>query len=1028
MPTDTIQLISAYGHLSDAHKTSIFLLISDDTFVSQLTLFVEKIWGETGDCVYVRGFVLDLLNGLLIEVLLGQDVFIVNNSLSVFGCCKQIFSPAGPLLDEVVEQLRELILLFQKTKMSTTLQGRTNTEIVVQWREPPNPQRCDKHYSNVALLPTNVNGDPVSVSEEHRVEDGYVHKLANEVVLSHTDFKLNGPVPLHWTRHYRSSYSGGWSCIANEALHVSQGWVNYFREDGVIVSFELPPIGKYSTNVTCGLILQRVFYSVFVIKGEGDTRRVFSGLYSTTLPSGAASEKSINSCFEETIPITQFENQYSEGWQFDYKSLAHGHHQLVGVKCGWGHDLAIEWNKSGFITRIVNKSDGKVLAQYDWDNTCLQSAVSDTKRRWQYAYLSNDPTLISTMTYPNGLDVQWKYDVKGQVQTSALEKHALQRVVLSQSQLKSESTYSYDKNHLLTSYADVEKNVTQYRYNEKGMLTAFIDPAGGGFSLSYDGQGRLREVTNALGASWSCEYNKKGDIEVFVDPEGVAYRINCVAGRPVSMSVDIESDAEASALSVQRYWQWDVCANLIMDSANGCLNQATYDAYGKLMQLADRGQEVVSFDYDPQNQLQKVSANGSTQLALMYHGSGMMSQIAKYSGQCVDLQFDDYGRLLDWKETVVSEKYTKTLSIQYDSQGRVTRLDYTGKNTDSLQFQYEKGPFPEACIDASGEESSLQFSEEGLLLNCDEQKATWQYDACGRQVYCFNNKQEVKTQYDALGRVQKHLEGNKVIQCTYQLGGQLAQYQSPLGKVEHAYNALGLRVSSAHSNGYVVTYRYSTLGMLERIEINDNAVLEYVRDAAGVELYRKQGAYQCAGDTSAARWVDDCFDRKLEEVTENIRLQPDSKNQPELIANLMFVLQLDRLDFPPLLQRCVKKLQDNGNPMRGIAKIPESSQIENGIVVHHPVSGEVLLVIYQNQVYFYENNCDPEWRDWNGNDVTLSGIRVAREYLPTKPLGDIDIKGVMKEPRGGMLWGFVTDGVASTVMNAVSITHKSKII
>ncbi|OUR94900.1 hypothetical protein A9Q81_14120 [Gammaproteobacteria bacterium 42_54_T18] len=1019
-PTEVIQLlsieVSAQGQLADAHKISIFLLLSDDTFTSTLRQFIEKLWQETDGCVCVRGFVLDLLNGLLIEALLGEGMFFVNGTLSLLDCCKQHFPPAALLLDEIVLQLQGIIPLFQQSKISTTLQGRTNTEIVVQWREPPNPQRCDRHYSNVALMPTNENG---------------------EVLLAHTDFELNGPVPLRWTRHYSSSYTGGWSCVANEAIHVSKGWVNYCREDGVIVSFELPPIGKYSTNITCGLILQRVFYSVFVVKGEGGVRRIFSGLYSTTLPPGetlAGRGKGTyvaESAIEEIIPLTQLENHHSEHWQFYYKRLDCDRHQLVRVKSSWGHEFAIEWNSSGYITRVVNKNDGKVLAQYDWGSNGLLRASTDIKRHWQYTYMPEDPRLISTMTDLGGTHIHWGYDAQGRVLISASGKNALQRIELSHSRLRSRSKfrseygskYSYDKNHLLTVYTDVDENVSQYRYNVEGMLSAFIDPAGGGFSLSYDDQGQVQEVTNALGESWGCEYNKQGVVEAIVDPEGVAYRINCVAGRPVSMSVDI--DVEANPLSVQRYWQWDTCANLIMDSANGPLNQATYDTYGKLTQLADRGQEVLSFDYNPHNQLRTVSANGAVQLALMYHGSGMVSQIAKASGQNIDLQFDDCGRLLGWTESVVSEKYTHSLSIQYDAEGRVSRLDCHGKNTESLQFQYEIGPLPSTCIDASGGEFQLAFSEKGLLLKCEERKLTWQYDACGRQVYRSNTKQEVKTQYDVLGRVVEHAEGKDVVQCVYQSRGQLAQYLSPLGKIEHTYNLLGFRVSTTHSKGYAVVYQYGAPGMLERIEINGNVVLEYIRDTAGVELYRKQGAYRCEGDTSAAHWVDTCFDSKTEEVIEELRLWPGNKHQLGVIEHLMIVLQLEVLNLPPLLQRKVRGLQDNNNPMRGVSKISESSQIENGIVVHHPVNGEPLLIIYQNQVYFYESNREPKWRDWNGNDVALNGIHVAREYLPINPLGDVDIKGVMKEPPSGMLWDFVTKGVATTVLNAVSLTYKS---
>jgi len=1052
-PIKIIQLLSDQDQLSEAHTISIFLLASDDTFVSMLAQFIENLWREIDDSVLVQGFVLDLLNGLLVEVLQGEDVFIVSDKLSLLGCCKPFFPPAVLLLDEIVVQLRELIPLFQKSKVSTTLQGRTNTEIVVQWREPPNPQRCDKHYSNVALMPVNGNGSVCGANDE--------------VVLAHTDFELNGPISLRWTRHYRSSYIGGWCCVANEVVHVSKGWVNYCREDGVTISFELPPIGKYSTNVTCGLVLQRVFCSVFIIKGAGDTQRVFSGVYSTTLPKGVPVT---GGSLEETIPLTQLKNQYSEAWSFYYQRVDQQPLKLVGVQSSWGHDVLIEWNASGHMTRVVNKNDGKVLAQYDWgssvkgssvrgssvrgDNGLLR-AVNDTKRHWQYTYLDNDESKISTMILPNGLKIQFPNSKTAGSKYVDVHNDELQR-------------YHYGKNHLLTSYTDAEENVRQYRYNAEGLLTAFIDPAGGGFSLSYDEQSRVQEVTNALGESWGCEYNKQGAVETFVDPEGVAYRINCNAGRPVSMSVDIEPDNEDSTdvdsteanstgvnstekpKFIQRYWQWDDCANFIMDSANGCLNQATYDHYGKLMQLADRGQDVLSFDYNAHDQLQKISANGMMQLAVMYHGSGMMTQVVNAIGHCVDVQFDDYGRLLGWKETLGTKVKTQlqgqsqeqSLSIQYDTMGRVLRLDSYGENTRNLQFKYEKGTLPYACVDTSGREFQLQFNGQGLLSKCEceiltqknknqnndkEQTITWQYDACGRQVYRSCSVYDVKTQYDVLGRAVEHLDGESVVQCAYQSRGQVAHYQSSLGKIEHTYNTLGYRESTTHSNGYVVTYQYGNSGVLASIEVNENVVLTYVRDSAGVELYRKAGAYECHGDSTVTDYVETCFDKTIEEVIEKIRLQRDEKGSPSFLAHMLFVLQLDMLDFPLLLQQQLKEFKGSDNPLRGIAKIPSSSQIEDGIVVHHPISGELLLVIYQNQVYFYENNNEREWRDWNGNEATLNGICVAKECLHIKPMGDVDITGVMKEanrePHHGMLWDFVTNGISSTVMNTISLSN-----
>lgn len=1045
-----LRLLVAYGKVSDEQIASAYLLLSDVALKSLFEQFLLTVWEQSGGCLYARAFVLDLINGLLIEVLLGRDALFTVGGLSLLDDCKQRFSSAALLLDEIVEQMRELIPLFYSCKLTTCQQGRTNSQIDIEWREPPNPQRCENHYANVALMPLNHDRDAVALGVENLIDNACVHGVTGELVLTQEDFVMNGPVPLVWNRYYRSSYPNGWCCFANVTLSVSKQWVSYCREDGVIIGFELPPIGKYSTNITSGLILQRIFYSVFVVKSADGLQRVFSGNYSQTLPSvngallsGRRTQQGLD--IVEDIPLTQITNAFSEHWNFCYKN-----NQLVAVKSSWGQALSIEWNTTGQITNIINKSSGQVLAEYQWVAGGLVSVVTMKKQCWQYHYLTQEEAnvasvleqrrLISTMQSPQGTETrfQWSYDrphgahqnaphntgysrwrcieksdvLQGcwQFQFVASEKRvfcqpvatAAQSIcwrysdkglvlsksigeeVVSRGSQKCQPShvlwqYEYDKNLQLTSHTDPLDNLTQYRYSPEGWLTAMIDPAGGGYSLAYDEHGRLQEYANALGHSWSCEYNLQGAIEQVVDPEGVAYRINCVSGLPVSLSVDGIDDLEPGG---HRYWQWDAGANLVMDSANGLLNQAVYGDSGNLILLADRGQSVLEFEHDQYCQLRKISANGVAQLIVNYHGAGMIGQVAKSNGQYVDLGFDDHGRLLNWKEA------EGTLTVTYDAQGRVQQLDCCGT---SIAFQYGNELLPEAYVDATGAVFLLYFDERGLLKECIEeqdpdQKKQWQYDACGRQVYRNDSSSEVKTQYDALGRVTEHLVAQKKpstsgangakIQCAYQSRGQLLQYCSPLGELEHEYDAQGFRIKSSYSKGYVIEYRYGAPGILANVTINGNGVLEIFRDGAGVELRRQQGGYlHHQQDDSACRFIDDMFEKKLVQSCK----QFGGTGQRDLFTYMIVALQLGTFHLPPTLRHQLENLSVNINPLRGIAKMPEDSQLEDGIVVPHPVHGEPLLLIYQNQVYFFSRDINSNWRDWHGKEAMEINITAGKE-------------------------------------------------
>jgi len=549
-------------------------------------------------------------------------------------------------------------------------------------------------------------------------------------------------------------------------------------------------------------------------------------------------------------------------------------------------------------------------------------------------------------------------------------------------------TYQYNANHHPVACTDAENNITQYRYSLEGFLTSKIDPAGGGYSLGYDGQGRLQEVCNALGESWGCEYDALGAVKSLTNSLGLAFRINCIAGLPVSLSTEGQSQVNGGA-DLRRYWQWDDYANLITNSGSGKLNQAEYDRFGNLVKLSDRGSVVVDIVRDEKLRLRQVLAEGRVLLATNYHSTGFIEHLEKTDEDSVRIAVDDYGRVLTWREMS-----GQCLSIEYDAEGRISQLFSHGASASvsatKIQLHYEGGVLPAAYVDARGRLYNIGFDRRGLMISCEDKELVgrevssnrqWQYDACGRQILCSDANNEMKTQYDALGRIVEHLVNDELIQCAYHPQGALAHYSSPNGTVDHEYDAYGFRVKTTFSRGFVVDYCYDVPGILSRVLINGSEVLEIFRDTVGVEEYRQQGAFKTQSPRDDInQYVDGVFDTLLKQTCSQMNVW----HQREFMPAMQRLLQLSEVIFPPLLQRAVNGFVSASNSQRELSQIPEETQLADGsIVIAHPVSGQPLLCILQNQMHFYDRSIDSGWRDWHGNEMAAIDVACINKVSST---------------------------------------------
>lgn len=1064
-PAKVLSEIATRHRLTPEMKAKAYLFCSDKLLIQGLLDFLHTIWLCHPAAAYAKAFVMDVVNGLVLQVTLDSEttqgvetaeVEIKENS--ALEQCRVLYPAIDLLLFELRAVYGELLQLFAQTKMSRKVRGRTGTDMKVEWREPPVQQRCLDHFATHLAPTTNLSGQHVSSmplyveSGGDCIDSGQVFGATGEVVMSEDDFTLAGPVPITWRRYYRSSNVKGWSFLSDEKLKITQGKVAYQQESSLIVMFDLPPIGKYAVNAAAGISLHRVFFSVFVIKSQGDADRHFSGEHSTIQPvvnglTGVFAD--MPELMNEEIPLVQIRNNYHQYWNFIYQDLC-----LVELSSSWGESIVISRDANGNITSVAKRVPSqhpRVLVTYQWGEEARLLAVDRQGDEWRYDYRAEEEghppsMLLASMASTAGKIVEFQWGMMGNHWRCLAKKTPTQcwsfhwdkstrtsmmqevegrdrktigmrtswlfdlcgRVIEKRMGDESSVAYGYSKNGQLVSVTNALGNRWQYRYMPDGGLSGWVDPAGGGYSAAFDSSGNLVEFSNALGESWGCEYDNKHQITSVVNPQGSAYRLNCLDGKPVSIST------ESGGHHWHRYWQRNSRGSITVDASNGLINQATYDDEGDLVELRDRELSLVRYQYDLYKRLVSIGTDVGSGLSLNYTAVGLIESIDA-GDQQVAMLFKA-GRLCGWHETGLDG-----LSIEYDSRDRISMI--TLGNQHYVRFEYAASAVPVALIVDNAQHYQLTFDAINQLASCslsylgEELEAEsdpknvvteWQYDGVGRQIYRLAENDEIRIQYDGLGRVVERVDKKKAEVLGYHTCGKIESYSCVSStantQLEHEYDEHGFRRKTTFSQGYVVEYKYASIGLLESICINGNQVFSIVRNSAGVEEYRNFGAMSIRTlQFHVKSYIDKQYSRWVSAAVEQLAT-PDNE---QLLGSLDLIYRLGAF---PLPGRLMSELNALGLCQRdGI----EAYHAEK-IVIFDPVDNTALILIEGNNLYFNHVGSGI-WSDWHGTAVEDVGLSI--EFELDRCVGESSL--AVGHPLS------VMDFVGPNIANAISLTNNS---
>ena len=670
---------------------------------------------------------------------------------------------------------------------------------------------------------------------------------------THTDFVLDAPLPIEWSRTYRSqliTYDRGnlgarWLTPYSTRIDVvGQGKpaaLLYHAADGRSHRYPYLGIGQRHHDPVEQITLTRISATLLTLdfgkplpEGEPSPWRETYELVDTVRAKVADLGKE-----HFRLIALHARDGAALGLRYDHvvaNGPYAGEEVLSDIISKQGETIVAHAGTqidldSGRIRALWEIKDGKLLRQlaaYDYDDHGdLVRAQDENGATWEYQY---DRHLVTRYTDRTGRGMNLAYDTSID---SGLHAKAIREWADDGSD---DTRLEWDKNIRLTYVLDALGHETRYYYDIAGYTYRIVYPDGREEWLFRDDAKNVVRHIHADGSSEHHRYDEHGNLLTHTRADG--------------SQVHFEYDGQHRVTGIR-------------DGEGGAWRR-DYNAQGHLVEETDPRGNKTQYAYDKAGRpIEVIDAKGGVK-KLAYTPDGQLASYTDCSGHSSQWEYDNRKRLVK----------------SIDAVGNETRYRYTPLSTETLAQAHSEGPDSgnhpgqlEAVIHPDGSQEQFRHDAEGRLLahtDALQRTTAYRYTAAGliaKRTDALGHS--LHYQWDALGRLSTlENENGSVYRFQYAPVGRLLQEQGFDGKAtEYRYDeASGVLAETVEAGvttrldydpmGRLVQRRAAAPGQPEQIETfaynangqlaeakNEHARLQWFYDAAG-NLVREHQHYQ----------------------------------------------------------------------------------------------------------------------------------------------------------------------------------------
>ncbi|MCA9652322.1 MAG: hypothetical protein KC501_20580 [Myxococcales bacterium] len=639
-----------------------------------------------------------------------------------------------------------------------------------------------------------------------------------------TDFELPGPIPLRFSRRYRSSFCErdsalgfGWSHCLDQRVWIEPSRVVYLTEDGRELEFDTSELLDHAMRRG-----DEIFdpISRLVLRARGQFRWEIVG------PDGLV---------REFGPIVG-----EDPLQRD-RGLA----RLTRIRDRAGHAVVLRYDERARLTEVVDSGGRVVRLEHGQTGRLRRISLPSTERPgWRphvrFAY-SDDGDLVETTdalgqtihfeyeehalvkeTDRNGLSFHFEYQGQGSyarcIRTwgdGGIHDHRITydvggRRTIVEDSLGCGTVYEWGPHGVVSKIIDARGGSTRFEHDELLRRTATVDPLGHETRFGYDERGNRTMVAMPDGAvtkvrydehdqpvwlrspgggEWRWSYDRMGRRVSEIDPLGHCTRYHYEGGHlaaiedPVGTRTRFDHDSAGNLVAIEdgmgdmRRWEHDGLGQVVRAiDPKGNVQRRHYDAVGRLVRVDEPGGSVRVYEHDAEGNVVRATDAQRT-VELTYHGLGKLVS-RTIAGTTVRYEYDTEERLTSF----VNEKGL-AYRFERDAVGDVrAEVCFDGSRREVLRDA--AGRVTKVYRPGTGRFSTFEYDPAGRttkIAHHDGSEESFAYDARGALVEASNAAATVRFERDLLGRVVKEHQGRHWIASQYDHRGSWIGMETSLG-------------------------------------------------------------------------------------------------------------------------------------------------------------------------------------------------------------------------------------------------------
>jgi RHS repeat-associated protein len=673
-----------------------------------------------------------------------------------------------------------------------------------------------------------------------------VNAVTGEMITFVTDFELPGALPIRFHRAYASalgqqSWLGlNWACTFGQSVQ-PDGIVGfrYLPGDGAAIHFKranLDDEGWIRSLKSSRMRLRQTASGFQVVNLENQ-------LITFAQPRG------------NEWMVTEIRDLNGNSLSFHYERGV-----LHMVQHTGGYRLHITSTPAHITGIFLQQFDQTLVAlvRYEYDSLGRLSGVDNGSGKY-FRYEYDDRSRLVRWQDRNDHWYQYRYDTQGRVRESVGEDGLYhyfyaydfaKRATVTVDSYGGTRTFHYDEKNQVTAQHDEVGGATYTTWDDRGNKLSVKDAEGRGVSYEYDADGNLVASTDSLGRATKMECNALGLPVLLVDGSGKRWtrtydnRGNLLeAGREGKGPWRYERDSRGNLIRIvdptgrSREFGYD-SAGLPNSVTDWQGNRTRYlrDAFGRIVHEKDPLDAETHFAYNTFNKLVQVTLPNDGQIQWQYNLEGNLISRTAQDGSAYTYSYGPFDmrqsitrpsgatlrfhRDLQTHLTAVENERGEFWTYTYDLAGRVIEEhSFLGRKQ---SFAYDRSGLCVRKVNGRGEVTHIKRNKSGQIVQVnapDGTETTFAYDRNGLVSEATNQWISVMFQRDEYGHILREIQGDRVIESTY--------------------DDRGLRTKRRTSEGEETRWSYDANGRVEQIALPHDEWLDFAYDAMGCNRERR---------------------------------------------------------------------------------------------------------------------------------------------------------------------------------------------